>query len=81
MLRAARDAKTPVGVKAEAYMSKGELVPDQIILGIISERLEQPDCRHGYHDDGCARFLEHLSGAGAHLFLDLRRDNAGYSPD
>ena len=44
MLRAARDAKTEVGVKADKYMSAGELVPDQIIIDIIGERLAAPDC-------------------------------------
>ena len=45
MLRAARDAKTEVGLKAEKYMSSGALVPDDIIVAIIAERLEQPDCQ------------------------------------
>jgi adenylate kinase len=57
MLRAARDAKTPVGVKAEGYMSKGELVPDNVILDIIQERLEQPDCQQGYLLDGFPRTI------------------------
>lgn len=57
MLRAARDAKTEVGQKAEAYMAAGQLVPDDIILQIISERLQAPDCRAGYLLDGFPRTL------------------------
>lgn len=57
MLRAARDAKTPVGVKADEYMSKGELVPDAIIVDIIKERLEKPDCQRGYLLDGFPRTI------------------------
>ncbi|NLE37042.1 MAG: adenylate kinase [Pirellulaceae bacterium] len=57
MLRAARDAKTTVGKKAEEYMSKGELVPDEIIIGIIDERLAQADCQTGYLLDGFPRTI------------------------
>jgi adenylate kinase len=57
MLREARDAKTDVGRKADEYMSKGELVPDEIIVAIIAERLQGPDCRAGYLLDGFPRTL------------------------
>ncbi len=57
MLRAARDAKTPVGLKADAFMSKGELVPDEVIIEIIRDRLQSPDCRAGYLLDGFPRTL------------------------
>ncbi len=57
MLRAARDAKTEVGQKAEQYMSAGELVPDEIIVAIIAERLRQDDCRKGYLLDGFPRTI------------------------
>lgn len=57
MLRAARDAKTAVGVEADKYMSAGELVPDAIIVDIIAERLEQADCRGGYLLDGFPRTI------------------------
>lgn len=62
MLRAARDAQTEIGRKAEQYMSRGELVPDEIILGIISERLEQADCRAGYLLDGFPRTIPQAEG-------------------
>ncbi len=55
MLRAARDARTQVGLKADQYMSQGQLVPDEIILAIIAQRMEEPDCRAGYLLDGFPR--------------------------
>ncbi len=57
MLRAARDAQTDVGRKADEYMSKGELVPDEIIVQIIAERLNEPDCQAGYLLDGFPRTI------------------------
>lgn len=57
MLRAARDAQTEVGQKADQYMSKGELVPDEIIVEIIAERLAEPDCQAGYLLDGFPRTI------------------------
>ena len=57
MLRAARDAKTPVGLQAETYMSAGQLVPDEIIVAIIAERLAEPDCVGGYLLDGFPRTI------------------------
>lgn len=55
MLRAARDAKTPVGLEAEKYMSAGQLVPDEVIIKVIVERLAQPDAERGYLLDGFPR--------------------------
>jgi adenylate kinase len=57
MLRAARDAQTEVGKKADEYMSSGQLVPDDIIVGVIEERLAQPDCEGGYLLDGFPRTI------------------------
>jgi adenylate kinase len=57
MLRAARDAGTEIGKKAEAFMSRGELVPDDVIMDIIAERLAEPDCRGGYLLDGFPRTI------------------------
>lgn len=57
MLRAARDAGTEVGLKANEYMSKGELVPDQVIVDIIKERLTQDDCKEGFLLDGFPRTI------------------------
>ncbi|MDR1959914.1 MAG: adenylate kinase [Planctomycetaceae bacterium] len=57
MLRAARDAKTEVGLKAEKYMSGGQLVPDEILVDMIAERLKQEDCQTGYLLDGFPRTI------------------------
>ncbi|MDR2707118.1 MAG: adenylate kinase [Planctomycetaceae bacterium] len=57
MLRAARDAKTTIGLEAEKYMSSGQLVPDDVIIGIISDRLQAPDCQVGYLLDGFPRTI------------------------
>lgn len=62
MLRAARDAQTEVGKKADQYMSSGQLVPDQIILDIIGEWLGEPDCRRGYLLDGFPRTIPQAEG-------------------
>jgi adenylate kinase len=55
MLRAAVAAKTEVGKKAEAIMARGELVPDEVVVGIIADRIEKPDCAKGYILDGFPR--------------------------
>lgn len=57
MLRAARDAQTDVGKKADTYMSSGQLVPDEIIVEIIQERLGESDCQGGYLLDGFPRTI------------------------
>jgi adenylate kinase len=57
MLRAARAAQTEIGKKADVYMSAGQLVPDDIIIALIAERLQQPDCRAGYLLDGFPRTI------------------------
>jgi adenylate kinase len=67
MLRAARDAKTEVGVKADRYMSSGALVPDEIIIDIIGERLGKPDCRDGYLLDGFPRTIAQAEALDAML--------------
>ncbi|MEA2952732.1 MAG: adenylate kinase [Alphaproteobacteria bacterium] len=55
MLRAAVAAGTPVGLKAKDIMASGALVPDEIVIGIISDRLDQPDARKGFILDGFPR--------------------------
>jgi adenylate kinase len=55
MLRAAVAAQTPVGLKAKDIMASGALVPDDIVVGIISDRLDQPDARKGFILDGFPR--------------------------
>jgi len=55
MLRAAVAAQTPVGLKAKDIMASGGLVPDEIVIGIISDRLDQPDAVKGFILDGFPR--------------------------
>ena len=55
MLRAAVAAQTPVGIKAQDIMASGGLVPDDIVIGIISDRLDQPDAAKGFILDGFPR--------------------------
>ncbi len=55
MLRAAVAAETPVGLKAKDVMASGGLVPDDIVIGIISDRLDQPDMKNGFILDGFPR--------------------------
>lgn len=57
ILRAAIKNGTPVGLKAEAYINAGQLVPDDVIIGIIKERLAEPDCGNGYILDGVPRTI------------------------
>ena len=55
MLRTAVAAQTPVGIKAQHIMASGGLVPDEIVVGIISDRLDQPDAANGFILDGFPR--------------------------
>ena len=55
MLRAAVKAKTPIGRKAEAIMARGELLPDDMVVAIVSDRIDEPDARKGFILDGFPR--------------------------
>lgn len=55
MLRAAVAAGTEIGLQAKAVMERGELVSDEIVIGLISERIDQPDCAGGFILDGFPR--------------------------
>ena len=55
MLRAAVAAGTPVGLKAKEIMASGGLVPDEVVVGIISDRIDQPDAQNGFILDGFPR--------------------------
>lgn len=67
MLRAAVKAGTPLGLAAKKIMDAGELVSDDIIIGLVKERLQQPDCKNGFLFDGFPRTIpqaEALEQAG-----------------
>ena len=67
ILRAAVKNGTPTGLKAKEYMDAGKLVPDEVIIGIINERLQEADCANGYILDGVPRTIaqaEALEQAG-----------------
>ncbi|MBP1173227.1 adenylate kinase [Paenibacillus peoriae] len=55
--RLAMKQGTPIGIKAKEYIDKGELVPDDVTIGIVEERLQQPDCKKGFLLDGFPRTL------------------------
>lgn len=57
ILRAAIKNGTPTGLKAKAFMDEGKLVPDEVIIGIITERLAEEDCKNGYILDGVPRTI------------------------
>ena len=57
ILRAAIADGTETGLKAKSFMDAGQLVPDEVILNIVKERLDQPDCQKGYILDGVPRTL------------------------
>ena len=57
ILRAAIKNGTPTGMKAKAFMDEGKLVPDEVIIGIIHERLAEEDCANGYILDGVPRTM------------------------
>jgi len=74
MLRAAVAADTPVGRDAKGYMDRGELVPDEVVIGVARERLEKDDARKGFILDGFPRTAaqaealdEMLAGLGVRL--------------
>jgi adenylate kinase len=57
MLRAARREGTPLGKKAESFMNAGQLVPDEVVIGLVEERLQLPDAQSGFILDGFPRTI------------------------
>lgn len=74
ILRAAMKAGTPIGLQAKAYVEAGKLVPDEVVIGIVEERLEEPDCAHGWILDGMPRTIpqaEALKAGGVDVDVAL----------
>ena len=70
MLRAAVKAGTPLGVEAKKVMDAGGLVSDDIILGLINERIKQDDCKNGFLFDGFPRTLEQAEALKRNVTVD-----------
>ena len=67
MFRNAIKEGTEMGKRAKEYMDKGDLVPDQVVIGMVKDRLSQPDCRQGFLLDGFPRTVEQAKALDATL--------------
>lgn len=79
MLRNAIAAKTELGIKAKTIMDQGALVSDDIVIGLVKERLKAPDCKNGYLFDGFPRTIaqaESLKNAGVKIDVVVEIDVA-----
>lgn len=72
MLRAAKAAGTPVGLKAREYMDSGKLVPDEVVIGVMAERLSSEDCARGYILDGFPRTIAQADALD-HMLAERKR--------
>ncbi len=70
MLRSAIAAQTKVGLEAKAFIDAGALVPDQVVIAIVRERLAQPDCKGGYVLDGFPRTVHQAEELSKFADLD-----------
>ena len=76
ILREALKNGTEMGLKAKSYMESGQLVPDDILIGIIKDRIQEPDCKNGFILDGFPRTIPQAEaldtmGAGIDAVLDI----------
>ena len=71
MLRQAMKDETPLGLSAKAYVEKGELVPDEVVIGIVKERLQAPDCQKGYILDGFPRTVKQAEALAQFARIDV----------
>jgi adenylate kinase len=72
MLRAAVQAGSDIGKRAKAIMDAGNLVPDDVVIGIISDRIDQPDCKNGVVFDGFPRTLQQAAALDT-MFKEKKR--------
>ena len=70
MLRSAIANQTETGLKAKEYMDQGQLVPDQVVIDIVKERLAKDDCRNGYILDGFPRTVEQAKALSEFADID-----------
>jgi adenylate kinase len=73
MFRAAMKEGTELGLQAKSFMDKGELVPDEVTIGIVRERLSKEDCQKGFLLDGFPRTVPQAEALG-NLLVDLNRE-------
>ena len=71
MLRASIAAGTETGLKAKGYMDAGQLVPDEVVIEIVRERLTQPDCLKGFLLDGFPRTVEQAQALASFAKIDV----------
>ena len=79
MLRAAIKAGTPLGLKAKEVMDKGQLVSDDIIIGLVKDRVAQADCANGFLFDGSPRHyttMRVFDDRGFHINIMLSKLNS-----
>ena len=76
MFRRAIREQTPTGLDAKRYIDKGELVPDEVVVAMVKERLAEPDCQHGYILDGFPRTVAQAEALDqiAHIDVALNID-------
>ncbi|HHZ19425.1 MAG TPA: adenylate kinase [Firmicutes bacterium] len=67
IFRAAIKEGTPLGLKAKSYMDAGELVPDEVVIGIVADRLNEADCREGFLLDGFPRTIPQADALDTYL--------------
>ena len=71
MLRAQMRAGTSLGKAAQSYIDKGELVPDDVIIGMVKERVKEPDCANGYLLDGFPRTIAQADALASFVDIDM----------
>lgn len=75
ILRGAVKAGTPLGKEAQGFMDRGDLVPDSLIMGIMEQRLQEPDCQKGFLLDGFPRTISQADSLAALMKkLNIRLD-------